>query len=83
MFRDINIIYNRKMEVTSANTLSVDKKSFLNHLCKLKGIKSQIHRPVVQQQKLVPMMSIDHLALLIGICSKESFETPSEIYLLY
>ena len=71
------------MEVTSANTLSVDKKSFLNHLCKLKGIKSQIHRPVVQQQKLVPMMSIDHLALLIGFCSKESFATPSETYDLY
>ena len=71
------------MEVTSTNTLLVDKKSFLNHLYRLKGIKSQIHSPVVQQQKLVPMMSIDHLALLIGICSKGSFATPSETYHLY
>ena len=36
------------------------KYPLLNHLCKLKKIKGPIQNPVVHQQKLVPMMNVDH-----------------------
>ena len=48
----------------------------LSHLSKLKTTKGPI-------QKLVPMMNIDHLAILIGVCFEESFATILEAYLLY
>ena len=67
----------------SANTLLVDEISFINHLCKLKRIKDQIQNPVVHQQKLAPMMSIDYVALLFGVCFEENFKTTLEAYQLY
>ena len=51
------------------------KYALLNHLYKLKRIKDPIQNPVVQQQTLVPMMNIDHLALLVDVCFQESFES--------
>ena len=42
-----------------------------------------MQNPVVHQQKLVPMMNIDHLPILAGVCFEESFATILEAYLLY
>ena len=49
------------------------KDPLLNHLFKLKRIKGPIQKkPVVHQQIMVPLMNIDHLVLLVGVCFEEN-----------
>ena len=58
-------------------------KSFM-YIKKNKGpTTGLIQDPVVHQEKLVPMMNADHLAILAGVCFEESFATILKAYLLY
>ena len=57
------------------------KQPLLSHLCRLKRTTDLIQNLVIHQQKLVPMMNIDHLAILAGVCFEECFATILEAYL--
>ena len=58
------------------------KYPLLSHLYKLKRTKGLIQNPVVHQQNLVPMMNLDHSAILVGVCFEESFVAILEACLL-